>query len=93
MSTEAARDVIADRIAASEFDGVVKFDCGNDGVLVIDGRTVHCDDADAQCTIGVTLTDLMAMIEGQLNPTVGFMQGKLKIDGDLSAAMRVASLL
>lgn len=93
MSTETARDIIKDHVAKSDFDSVVKFDCGDDGILLIDKQSVSCEDADAQCTIGVTLADLIAMFKGELNPTMGFMQGKLKIDGDMSVAMRLSSLL
>jgi putative sterol carrier protein len=44
--------------------------------------TVMCSDA-----------DLLAMINGELNPVSAFMQGKVKIGGDMSVAMKLQGLL
>jgi putative sterol carrier protein len=33
------------------------------------------------------------MIAGELNPTSAFMQGKLKVDGDMSVAMALSQVL
>ena len=33
------------------------------------------------------------MASGQLDPTMAFMQGKLKINGDMSVAMKLQPLL
>ena len=75
------------------FDKVLKFDCGDDGVLVINGQEVTREDMDADCTIGVSLADLIAMANGELNPAAGFMQGKLKIAGDMGVAMKLVQIL
>jgi putative sterol carrier protein len=31
-------------------------------------------------------------MDGEMNPTAAFMQGKLAIDGDMGAAMRLGSV-
>ena len=33
------------------------------------------------------------IMSGELNSTAAFMQGKLKVDGDMGMAMRLASVL
>lgn len=81
------------RVAAGSFDKVVKFDCGDDGVLVIDNQTVSTEDQEADCTIGVSLEDLQSIIDGELDPTGAFMQGKLKVDGDMSVALKLGQVL
>lgn len=88
---------IADRIKAkaegSDFSRSVKFDMGGDGVIVIDGSSVSTADAPADCTISLSRDDLESLIAGDLNPTMAFMQGKLKIDGDMSVAMQLSQVL
>lgn len=47
----------------------------------------------AQCTITLKLDDWKAMNAGTLNPQAAFMQGKLRIQGDMSLAMRLGAIL
>jgi putative sterol carrier protein len=71
----------------------LKFDCGADGVIVLDGvsspNTVSNTDAETDCTVTVSLENLQAMMDGQLNSVTGFMSGKLKVSGDMSVAMKL----
>jgi len=71
----------------------VKFDFGDDGVVRIDGATVDNQDLPADCVIGVTKDDFEKMGRGELDPTMAFMSGKLKIQGDMSVAMKLQPLL
>ena len=48
-------ETIRDKVENGSFDSVVKFDCGDDGVVVIDHQTVGIEDQPADCTIQVTL--------------------------------------
>ena len=50
-------------------------------------------DGPADCTIKMSKSDLEDMIAGDLNPTAAFMQGKIKVEGDMSVAMQLSSLL
>jgi len=52
------------------------------------------DNANAQCTITVgKAEDWVALASGKMNPTMAFMQGKIKVKGDMSLALKLQSLL
>lgn len=82
-----------DRVAASDFDKVLKFDCGEDGVLVINRREVTVQDMEADCTIVLSKKNLKKLLTGDLSPTTAFMTGKIKVDGDMSVALQLQGLL
>jgi putative sterol carrier protein len=93
MSVQEIADKISARVAGAGFDHSVKFDTGSDGVIVIDGATVSTTDAPADCTIKLSLDDLDSLIAGDLNPTMAFMTGKIKVEGDMTVAMALSQLL
>jgi putative sterol carrier protein len=93
MSMDAIADKMRAKVEGAGFERSVKFDCGGDGVIVIDGASVSTTDAPADCTITLTKEDLEAIIAGDLSPTSAFMQGKLKVDGDMSIAMALSQVL
>lgn len=76
------------------FEDKVKFDFGDAGKLLIDGAAKQAsnDDGDADATIKVDFENFLSLAQGQLDPTMAFMSGKLKIDGDMSVAMKLQSL-
>jgi len=77
----------------SGLNATLKFDCGDDGVAYIDGRstpnTVDNTDREADCTIAITRENLAALVSGELEPTTGFMMGKFKVAGDMSVALKL----
>ena len=98
MSVESVKQAFRDR--ALEFAGLnatVKFDMGDDGCIVVDARqtppTVADEDADADVTIRMSADNLEKLAAGALNPTLAYAMGKLKIDGSMGLAMKVAALL
>lgn len=93
MSMDEIVEKMRARVEGSGFDQSVKFDCGSDGAIVIDGNTVSRDDAAADCTIALSKSDLESMMAGELSPTAAFMQGKLKVDGDMSVAMALGQII
>ena len=74
-------------------DRTVKIDLKGEGVIFIDGPTVSNEDVAADCTLVVSLTDLVALAKGQLDPAMAMMRGRLKVKGDMSVAMQLPALL
>lgn len=77
---------------------VYQFDLDGEGpyqVEVVDGIAKFHEKAEKKpnCTLQLTGENLMKLVRGELNPTMAFMSGKLKIRGDLSLAMKLQSLL
>jgi putative sterol carrier protein len=93
MSIESIAAKIRERVAGSGFDSSVKFVLKSAGVIVIDGSDVSVADRDADCTITMSLDDFESLVAGELNPTAAFMQGKMKIEGDMSVAMQLSQVL
>ena len=71
----------------------LKFDFKGDGFILIDGGSVTNDDKPADCTIVISKDDFELMADGKLDPTMAFMQGKIKINGDMSVAMKLQPIL
>ena len=93
MGIQAIADQLKPKVESAGFDRSVKFDTGADGVIVIDGSTISTTDGPADCTVKLSLDDLKDLISGDLNPTMAFMTGKIKIEGDMSVAMALSSLM
>jgi putative sterol carrier protein len=76
------------------FDKKVKFDFGSIGKLFIDGAAGKASNEDgaADATVTVAFDDFLKLAQGALDPTMAFMQGKLKVAGDMGVAMKLQSL-
>lgn len=88
------------RQAVGENSGLgktVKLDFGDAGKIYIDGasspNTVSNDDNPADAVISMTFDDFIALAEGRLDPMMAFMQGKMRIQGDMMVAQRLAPIL
>ena len=74
----------------------VKIDFGgSEGAVMLDGQAnqVTEDDGPADTTIKVSWQDWQDMSEGKLDGMTAFMQGKLKVEGDMSNAMQLQGVL
>ncbi len=75
----------------------VAFDLGDDGALAIDATgsppVISDQPDDADCTIRISTENLAKLIDGELNPMMAYTLGKLKIEGSMGIAMKVAALL
>jgi putative sterol carrier protein len=69
----------------------VKIDYGSEGVVLLDGTAsrVSEEDGAADTTIKVAWQDWQDMADGKLDGMTAFMQGKLKVEGDMSNAMQL----
>ncbi|GHC64414.1 SCP2 sterol-binding domain-containing protein [Limoniibacter endophyticus] len=93
MSIETLASQIQSKLDGSGFSRNVKLDLGSDGVIVLDGEVVSTENSDADCLIEVSKDNLEKIVAGDLNPTTAAMTGKMKIKGDMSAAMALAGVL
>ncbi|MDA9176241.1 SCP2 sterol-binding domain-containing protein [Alphaproteobacteria bacterium] len=94
MSVEAIQSKLTELLGSGAgLDGSLKMNFGDDGFVRIEGTEVTTDDTDADATISISLEDAVAMMEGDLNPTMAFMQGKLSVDGNMGMAMKLSNLL
>lgn len=81
-------------------NGVVLFDLSGEGggkwTLTFSGGTVKVEEGQTtppNVTLSMSASDFIAMANGQLNPVSAFMQGKIRVTGDMSMAMRLQSIL
>lgn len=98
MDMQACTETLRAKVGGSSgLNATLKFDCGADGVVVLDGRsvpnTVSNDNVDTDCTLVISLDNLAALLTGELDPTTGFMMGKFKVTGDMSVAMKLQRLM
>ncbi|MCH9012158.1 MAG: SCP2 sterol-binding domain-containing protein [Proteobacteria bacterium] len=84
----------------SDFAGLgakVAFDLGEDGAIAIDATvsppTLSDEPDGAHCTIRISAENLEKLIDGTLNAMMAYTLGKLKIEGSMGVAMKVAALL
>jgi putative sterol carrier protein len=73
----------------------VKLDFGDQGAVMLDGvaNAVTEEDGDADTTIKVAWSDWEDLAAGKLDGMTAFMQGKLKVEGDMSNAMQLQGVL
>ena len=99
MDLQKVAEGLSERVAGKPgLGGTLKFDLGADGCLFVDGtgaeNTVSANKNDAaNCTISMSAGDFKDMIHGNLAPTVAFMTGKMRVDGDMGLAMKLGQLV
>ncbi|WP_128545707.1 SCP2 sterol-binding domain-containing protein [Larkinella soli] len=97
MNLQEFTDEIRSRIGTdSGLNATIKL-ATDQGIVYIDGKqvpnVVSNEDKPAECTLQVSLNDLKKMGTGELNPMAAFMLGKLKVQGDMSVALKIGQKL
>jgi putative sterol carrier protein len=80
-------------------DATILFDLQGEGggewtVTIDDGQVDFTEGGTGAPTLTVEARaeDLQALVKGELNPMAAFMQGRLKVKGDMSIAMQLQNL-
>lgn len=81
------------KLGEDGFDGTAKFVIEDEGAIMLDESGARAGDGDAEVTMTADADTFRAIMDGDLNPTAAFMSGKLAIDGDMGAAMKVGAAL
>lgn len=72
------------------------FDIAGAGKWTVDatGGEVHVSEGgeSADCTIAATSENFLKIVRGELNPTTAYMTGKIKVKGDMGAALKLQKL-
>lgn len=96
MSIQEITAALTEKVAGKKaFGKKIKFS--------LDGQTIHLDgttepptvsndDNPSDVTISATIEDFRKLLDKSLNPQMAFMSGKIKLQGDMMAAMALQSL-
>jgi putative sterol carrier protein len=91
MSIEEITKAVTERVGTDSGLGAsVKFAFEDESCVFVDAskvpNEVSNDNNDADCTIRM-------MMAGELDATMAYMTGKLKVEGDMAIAMKLSSVL
>lgn len=96
-SLEKAAAILVEKLGGKGIGAIVKFVIGDEGAVVVDTSqeppAASVGDGDAEVVITAEQAVFEELLAGELNPTTAYMTGKLKIQGDMGVAMKLASAL
>lgn len=98
MSLDEITKAVTERVGTdSGLGSSVKFAFEDDSCVLVDAskvpNEVSNEDKDADCTIRMSIEDFKSMMAGDLDATMAYMTGKLKVEGDMAVAMKLSSVL
>jgi putative sterol carrier protein len=98
MSLESVTELIRRKLqAAADIKARVKFDFGDDGIVLVDSTqdppVVSHEDAEADTTLVCSIETFQGFMDGSQDPNVAFLLGKLKIRGSVGLAMKLNAVL
>lgn len=84
-------------VYAPSFGHTALFDFDEDGCVFLDGTqsppVITTDRADAEVTLATSLETFGKILNGDSDPNIAFMMGKLKIRGSLGLALKLNAFL
>lgn len=82
---------------ATGFHARVLFDFGDDGCVFVDASQspaeISTDAQDADVTLSTSIETFSKILNGESDPNIAFMMGKLKIRGSMGLALKLNALL
>lgn len=81
------------KLAGEDFGGTAKFDIEGEGTIMMDDTGARAADEEADVTLTADADTFKSILDGETNSTAAFMSGKLKVDGDMGMAMKLAAAL
>jgi putative sterol carrier protein len=84
----------AERTAGMRNSYVFEIEGAGTWTVKVEGGTLDVSEGagDGDCTISTSAETFERMISGEQNPTTAYMTGKLKVKGDMGAAMKLQKL-
>lgn len=97
MSLEQYTALVTQKTAeAADLNKKIKFDLTDEGIIHVDASVsppvVTNEDLEADVTFVLSSDNFEGLLDGSLNPQMAFMMGKLKIDGDMGLALKLADI-
>jgi putative sterol carrier protein len=91
---ERLKTIDAGRTAGMRNSYLFEIDGAGEWLVNVDDGTIEVTEGtgEADCTIATSEENFMKIVSGEQNPTTAYMTGKLKIKGDMSAAMKLQKL-
>ena len=95
MSETLEKAVLAinNKMAGATFESSVKFKVEAEGSIVVDSEGVRISDEETDCTLIASVDVFTKILDGEMNATEAYMTGSLKVEGSMSAAMELSSIL
>lgn len=90
--------LLADPAKAKAVNAIYQFDITgeNGGTWTVDltqPAVTNTSSGKAQCTISMSSKDFVDIISEKLNAQMAFLQGRLKVAGDMSLALKLGTIL
>jgi putative sterol carrier protein len=90
---EKATVTITEKMGETTFSSSVKFKIEEEGSIVVDSDGARVSEEDTDCTLIASLETFSNILSGDINATEAYMTGSLKVEGSMSAAMELSSIL
>ena len=97
---EAAAAALRERLAVEGergLDGAARFEIEDTGVLRVAGIEVTTGsvaaEGEADVVISASFDTFRDVFEGALSPATAFMTGRMRIEGDMSTALRLGQII
>lgn len=84
---------VNEKLGGEGFDGSIKIEIEGEGAILINDSGASASDEDADCTMTASAETFQGILDGSVNATGAFMSGQLSVDGDMSQAMKLGSIL